>query len=109
MKTLAFVFGLSITAVAVVGILVPASLVWLAQRFATPAPYGLAAVRIAFGLLLISVAPASRAPKGLRRATSLQSLEWRLLSLAWRRSGPREPPSTDGCTRVQVSSVSQGA
>jgi hypothetical protein len=67
MKTLAFVFGLCITAVAVVGILVPASLVWLAQRFATPgAFYGLAAVRIAFGLLLISVASASRAPKGLR-------------------------------------------
>ena len=67
MKTLAFVFGLCITAVAVVGILVPASLVWLARRFTTPgAFYGLAAVRIAFGLLLVSVAPASRAAKGLR-------------------------------------------
>lgn len=67
MKALAFLFGLCITAIAVVGILVPDSLVWLAQRFATPSAfYGLAAVRIAFGLLLISVAPASRATKSLR-------------------------------------------
>jgi hypothetical protein len=66
-KTLAFVFGLCISAVGAVGILVPASLVWLAQLFvASSAFYVLATVRIAFGLILISVAPASRAPRGLR-------------------------------------------
>jgi hypothetical protein len=66
-RTLAFVFGLCISAVGTVGIFVPASLVWIAQHFATSSPfYALAAVRIAFGLILISVAPASRAPKGLR-------------------------------------------
>ena len=67
MRTLAFVFGLCISAVGAVGIFVPASLVWIAQHFATSGPfYALAAVRIAFGLILISVAPASRTPKGLR-------------------------------------------
>jgi hypothetical protein len=66
-KTLAFVFGLCISAVGAVGILVPASLVWLAQHFvASSAFYVLATVRIAFGLILISVAPASRTPRGLR-------------------------------------------
>ena len=67
MRTLAFVFGLCISAVGAVGILVPAILVWIAQHFITSGPfYALAAVRIVFGLILISVAPASRAPKGLR-------------------------------------------
>jgi hypothetical protein len=63
-KTLAFVFGLCISAV---GILAPSSLVWLAQHFVTSgAFYVIATVRIAFGLILISVASASRAPKALR-------------------------------------------
>jgi len=66
-KTLAFVFGLCISAVGAVGILAPSGLVWLAQQFVTPgAFYVLAVVRIAFGLILISVASASRAPKALR-------------------------------------------
>jgi hypothetical protein len=66
-KTLAFVFGLCISAVGAVGILAPSSLVWVAQRFVTPgAFYVIATVRIAFGLILISVASASRAPKALR-------------------------------------------
>jgi hypothetical protein len=63
-KTVAFVFGLCIGAVGAVGILAPSGLVWLAQLFVTPGPfYVIAAVRIAFGLILISVAPASRAPR----------------------------------------------
>ena len=67
MKTLAFVFGLCISAVGAVGILAPSSLVWLAQHFVTSgAFYVIATVRIAFGLILISVASASRAPKALR-------------------------------------------
>ena len=67
MKTLAFVVGLCIGAVGAVGILAPSGLVWLAQHFVTSgAFYIIAAVRIAFGLILISVAAASRAPKALR-------------------------------------------
>jgi hypothetical protein len=66
-KTLAFVFGLCICAVGAIGIVVPWGLVWIAQHFVTSgAFYALAVVRIAFGLILISVAPASRAPRGLR-------------------------------------------
>ena len=45
----------------------PSALVWLAQHFVTSgAFYVIATVRIAFGLVLISVASASRAPKVLR-------------------------------------------
>ena len=67
MKTLAFVFGLCISAVGASGILAPSGLVWIAQHFVTSGSfYILAAVRMAFGLILISVAPASRAPKVLR-------------------------------------------
>jgi hypothetical protein len=67
MKKLAFVVALLILALGVVGILVPPGLVWIAQHSVTPgAFYVIAAVRIAFGLILISVASASRAPKALR-------------------------------------------
>jgi hypothetical protein len=66
-KTLAFVFGLCIVAVGAVGILAPSGLVWIAHHFVTSgAFYVVAAVRVAFGLVLISVASASRAPKALR-------------------------------------------
>jgi len=68
-KTLAFVFGLCISAVGAVGILVPSGLVWLAQQFVTSGTFGfyvIATVRIAFGVILISVASASRTPKALR-------------------------------------------
>jgi hypothetical protein len=66
-KTLAFVFGLCISAVGAVGIIAPSGLVWLAQQFNTSgAFYLLATVRITFGLVLITVAPTSRAPKAVR-------------------------------------------
>jgi uncharacterized membrane protein YidH (DUF202 family) len=68
-KTLAFVFSLCISSVGAVGILVPSGLVWLAQRFVTSGAFGfyvISTVRIAFGLILISVASTSRAPKALR-------------------------------------------
>jgi hypothetical protein len=68
-KTLAFVFGLCISAVGLVGILVPSSLLWLAGGFVSAGAVGfyvIATVRIAFGLILISVAPASRARRALR-------------------------------------------
>jgi hypothetical protein len=66
-KALAFLFGLGIATVGAVGILVPSVLVWIAKHFVTSGEfYVLAAVRVAFGLILISVAAASRAPKALR-------------------------------------------
>jgi hypothetical protein len=66
-KTLAFVIGLYILAVGAIGIFAPSSLVWIAQRFTTPVDwYALAAVRVAVGGLLVSVAKASRAPTALR-------------------------------------------
>jgi hypothetical protein len=65
-KNLAFVFGLCIFAVGAVGVLAPSSLVWFAQHFNTSgAFFVIAAVRVAFGLILITVASASRAPKAL--------------------------------------------
>ena len=67
MKALAFVFGLCIATFGAVGILAPSGLVWIAQHFVTSiAFYLVAPLRVAFGLVLISVASASRAPKALR-------------------------------------------
>ena len=67
MKTLAFLFGLCIGAVGLVGIVAPSGLIWLAHPFVTSgAFYLIALVRSAFGLVLISVASASRAPRALR-------------------------------------------
>jgi hypothetical protein len=66
-KDLAFVVALLILAVGAVGILLPSGLVWIAQHSVTSgAFYIIATVRIAFGLVLISVASGSRAPKTLR-------------------------------------------
>ncbi|MDR3406736.1 MAG: hypothetical protein P4L99_29895 [Chthoniobacter sp.] len=60
MKTVAFVFGLCIGAFGAFGLLFPSGPDWLARQFVTPgAFYALAAVRITFGLILISVAAAS--------------------------------------------------
>ena len=67
MRTLAFSVALAIMAVGTVGILVPSGLVWIAQHVKTPgAFYIIATVRVAFGLVLISVASVSRTPKTLR-------------------------------------------
>jgi hypothetical protein len=66
-KTLASVIGLSIAAVGAVGILAPSFLVWIGQQFTTAGEwYVLGTVRVAFGLLLMSVAKTSRAPRTLR-------------------------------------------
>jgi hypothetical protein len=66
-KTLAFVMSLVIIAVGAVGILAPLGIVWIAQHSLAPVElYSIAVVRVAFGMLLISVAFASRAPKTLR-------------------------------------------
>ena len=67
MKTLAFGVALVIMAVGAVGVVVPSDLIWIAQRSLTSgAFYVIATVRVAFGLVLISVASVSRAPKTLR-------------------------------------------
>ena len=67
MKTLAFLLTLVIMAVGAVGVVVPSGLVWIAQHSVTSgAFYLIATVRVAFGLVLISVASVSRAPKTLR-------------------------------------------
>lgn len=69
MRILAFVAGLCISAVGAVGILAPSAGVWLAQQFVVAGAVGfyvIATVRIAFGLTLVSVAHASRAPRALR-------------------------------------------
>jgi hypothetical protein len=67
MTQLAFVIGLCISAVGVAGMLAPSGLVWLAGQFDRPgAFYAIAAVRIAFGLILIATPPTSRMPRALR-------------------------------------------
>ena len=67
MKTLAFVIGLLIAAFGTVGILAPAGLIWVTHHAVSPAQlYFIAVVRVAFGVLLISVASGSRASKTLR-------------------------------------------
>ena len=64
---LAFIIGLGISAVGVVGIIAPSVLFWIARHFVTSAAfYVLAAGRIAFGLVLVSAASASRTPRALR-------------------------------------------
>jgi hypothetical protein len=67
MKNLAFVFGICIATFGVVGILSPSGLIWVAQHSVTSGVfYLIATVRVAFGLVLISVASASRAPRAVR-------------------------------------------
>ena len=67
MKTLAFAMALFIIAFGAVGIFVPSVPAWIAQHSATSGVfYVVAAVRVAFGLVLISAAPVSRAPITLR-------------------------------------------
>jgi hypothetical protein len=66
-RTVAFVVALVIMAIGTVGLLLPSGLVWIARYSVTStAFYVIGAVRVALGLLLVRVAPASRAPKTLR-------------------------------------------
>ena len=67
MKTVAFVIGLFITSVGAIGIVEPSLLLWIGQGFTTPLHwYAIGAFRAAFGVLLLSVAKATRAPRTLR-------------------------------------------
>jgi hypothetical protein len=66
-KTLAYVIGLFIASVGIVGLIVPSFLVWIAGHFVSSgAFYVVAVVRVAVGLLLFSVAPDTRAPRTIR-------------------------------------------
>ena len=66
-KNLAFVVALLISAGGALGVFVPAGLVWIAEHSVTSgAFYVIAAVRVALGLVLISAASVSRAPKTIR-------------------------------------------
>ena len=54
-------------AVGAVGIVAPSALLWIAQHVVTTLELdAIAVVRVAIGLLLLAVAPTSRAPKTLR-------------------------------------------
>ena len=72
--------------------------VWLAQHFVTSGPfYVIATVRIALGLILISVASASRAPKALRvlgyviLILGITTALTGLVAIGARRRRPRSP------------------
>ncbi len=66
-KSIAFAIGTTIAAVGITGILFPDVLVWIARLFDNPASWlTLAAVRITVGTLLLTAAPRSRFPRGLR-------------------------------------------
>jgi hypothetical protein len=69
LKTLAFAVGLCILTVGAIGILAPPVMLGFARHFLTTGASGFSAItviRVAFGIVLILVAPASRAPRGLR-------------------------------------------
>lgn len=66
-KSIAFVLGTCVAALAIAGLLSPDVLIWIARRFDTSAAWlTLAAVRVTVGALLITAAPLSRFPRGLR-------------------------------------------
>jgi presenilin-like A22 family membrane protease len=112
-KTLAFGVALAIMAIGTVGILVPSALVWIAQHSLTSgAFYVIATLRVAFGLILISVASASRAPKTLRilgylilisgvttALTGLVAIERARVIIEW---WSQQGPSVLGLTGVPV-------
>jgi len=102
-KTLAFVVGLCIAAFGAIGIVAPSVPLGIGERFGTPAEWvAIGAIRIAFALLLFSVAKVSRAPRALRAVafipllagagallTPLVGLEQARATLEWwSRQGP---------------------
>ena len=67
MKFLTVLIGLFVALVGVVGVAAPSALLSAAQYSTTPGGlYVLAALRIGIGIVLIQVAPSSRAPKTIR-------------------------------------------
>ena len=67
MKTTALVVGICIGLAGILSIIAPSEIAWVAEQVVTPRVfYVVAVVRVAFGLILVFVAPTSRAPKTLR-------------------------------------------
>jgi hypothetical protein len=67
LKTLALIIAVLIAAVGAIGLIAPSNIVWVAQHsLSAGALYFIAAVRLAFGILLMSVAATSRMPKFLQ-------------------------------------------
>ncbi|HVJ93188.1 MAG TPA: hypothetical protein VM580_25480 [Labilithrix sp.] len=67
MKSLALMVAFAIAVVGALGVLVPSSLLSIARSFATPVGlYVVAAIRVAVGLLFVSVAPRASRPNVLR-------------------------------------------
>ena len=67
MRWLAVAIGLVVTAIGILGMAAPAILLDTARLSVTPLGlYVVAALRVAFGLVLIRVAPISRAPRAFR-------------------------------------------
>ena len=67
LKLIATLMSLAIAALGVLGLVAPNVLLDFGRSLtAPPALYGVAAVRVVFGALLISVAASSRAPRALR-------------------------------------------
>lgn len=67
MKTIAFAMAVVIVVFGGLCILAPPAPIWVAQHVASPFMFCVVgAIRIAFGLILISVARASRFPKTIR-------------------------------------------
>jgi hypothetical protein len=99
-KTLAFVIGLLILTVGVIGMVVPSALQWIAGRLESPrAWYALAVIRVLLGVLLLVVAKSSRAPRALRvvafvplvagLAIPLVGVSWARATVeAWSLQGP---------------------
>jgi hypothetical protein len=66
-RTAALLVALLVIVAGMVGVFAPQSLVTIGRYVATPVGlYGIAVLRIAIGLLLMLVAPTSRAPRTLR-------------------------------------------
>lgn len=67
MKTLTMLFGVFVAVVGLVGVSAPSALVRAADYLTTPIGlYAAAAFRIGIGIVLVLVAPSTRAPKPLR-------------------------------------------
>jgi hypothetical protein len=99
LKLLATALSLAIACVGLVGVAAPTVLLDFAQSLLVPpALYGVAAVRVGFGALLIAVAARSRMPTFLRvlgtfifiagLLTPFVAVEWFRDALTWL-SGPR--------------------
>ena len=108
-KTLAFGVTLVIMAVGAVGVVAPSGLVWVAEHSVTSgAFYVIATARVAFGLVLISVASVSRAPRTLRVLGYLILIAGIATALTGLVAMDRARPSSNGgCSRDPASSVSR--